>query len=173
VASSGQVVLEPIVRLLPARRGPRPRTQRTFPHQQLDQWPATELIQIIGEWSLRLPHVRSKESRLAAPETLALWLPDEMARGPREAFIDGHEFSHLHPSPEGSIHLTLPHRLRAHAIALGWAEHHPGVEVGIVKETLVMVYGPRTEEEVWCVLRLVSASYQFAQGSLDESLTAK
>jgi hypothetical protein len=95
------------MRLLPARLGPRPRTQRTLPHRQLDQWPAVELIHMIGERSLRLLHVRSKESRLASPETLALWLPDNIALGPREAFIDGHEFCHLHPSPEGSLHLTL------------------------------------------------------------------
>jgi hypothetical protein len=156
------------MRPLPARLGPRPRTRRTLPHRQLDQWPAVALIHMIGEWSLRLPHVRSKESRLASPETLALWLPDDIAFGPREAFIDGHEFCHLHPSPEGSLHLTLPQAMRGQAIALGWAERHPSVEAGIMPETLVMVYGPRNEDEVRCVLRLVIASHQFARGVLSE-----
>jgi len=103
---------------------------------------------------------------MACPETRALWLPDDFAHGPREAFIDGHEFCHLHPSPEGSVHLTLPRTIRDHAVELGWAELHPSSEAQITPETLVMIYAPRNEDEVLSVLSLVTISYRFAQGSL-------
>ena len=38
---------------------------------------------------------------MASPEQCPLYLADEFAGGPPEAFIDGHEFCHLHPLPEG------------------------------------------------------------------------
>jgi phospholipase/carboxylesterase len=131
---------------------------------QLDQWPPVEMVEELVSQCLSLPNVRAKQSRMASPESRALCLPDAFAAGPPSAFIDGHEFCHLHPPPEGSIHLTLPKDLRERAVHLGWAEQHPVARVGVMPETLVMVYAPRDYDELGTVLKLVWGSYQFAAG---------
>ena len=149
---------------LPPRRGAAPHTGQGLPHLQLDQWPPSELVEELAQRSLRLPLVKSKQSRMASPQSRALCLPDAFAGGPPAAFIDAHEFCHLHPPPEGSIHLTLHRDLRAQAIQLGWAEPHPVTRLGSMPETLVMVYAPRTEQELELVYRLIQGSYEFARG---------
>src|SRR5579864_5990515 len=133
---------------LPSRPGPRPRTRLSLPHIQLDQWPPAWIAQELAERSLRIPHVRSKQSRMASPSSLALCLPDSVAGGPPDAFIDDHEFCFLHALPEACVHLTLPCSLRDRVIQLGWAEQHPAAKVGVMPPTLVMVYGPRDSEEL-------------------------
>jgi len=117
------------------------------------------------ESSLAIENVRFKQSRMACPGSLALWLPDRFACGPDDAFIDGHEFCHLHPPPDGSIHLTLPNPLRDSAIRLGWAEPHPTTRAGAMPKTLVMVYAPRDQEELAVVHQFVLSSCRFARGA--------
>ena len=150
--------------LLPARRGPRPRTPFALPYIQLDQWPPEDVSGDLIERSLRMADVRSKQSRMASPKSRALCLPDRCASGPQEAFIDDHEFCHLHPLPEGSIHLTLPNPLRDQAVDLGWAEPHPVARVGVMPKTLVLVYAPRDPMELEIAFHLVWSSCQFARG---------
>src|SRR4051812_26202770 len=103
--------------LLPARTGVRPNFCG-IPHVQLDQLPLPKLIEDLAAASRSLPHVRFRESRMAGPETSALCVADEIAFGPSLAFIDDHEFCHLHPPPGGSIHLTLPHLVRERIVEL-------------------------------------------------------
>jgi len=117
--------------------------------------------------SLELPGVQSKQSRMASPRSHALYLADRIAAGPPEAFIDAHEFCHLHPLPEGGIHLTLPKILREEVVRLAWGERHPIAEVGILT-TLVTVYAPRDRPEIDTVLGLIVQSFQFAQGRLQD-----
>jgi len=149
---------------LSTRRGVPPRTTRVLPHLQLDQFPPVEIAGQLIERSLALPYVRCRQSRMADPKTWALWLPDEFAAGPADAFIDGHEFCLLHPLPESSIHLTLPEDLRETAIRLGWAEPHPASYLGLVPPTLVLVYAPQNSSELNSVLQLIRDSYEFARG---------
>lgn len=99
---------------------------------------------------------------MTSADTLALWIPDEAAMGPPEAFIDDHEFCHIHPLPEGGLHLTLPPAIRKRAILSGWAEEHPIVRVEAISPALVMVYSPRDEEEIEVVHELFMASFHFA-----------
>jgi hypothetical protein len=139
--------------------------QYALPHLQLDQLPQPETMEELIERALGIPHVRSKQSRMASPRTHALYLADEFAAGPPEAFIDDHEFCHLHPMPAGSIHLTLPRILRDEVVFLGWGQPHPIAEAGILT-TLVTVYAPRDREELDTVLSLIEQSCQFAQGEL-------
>jgi hypothetical protein len=149
---------------LPARPGGRPRTQVGIPYVQLDQRPRPEIALEVIPRSLNLPFVRTRQSRMASSGTNALTVPDAHCGGPREAFIDGHEFCHLHPPPECGIHLTLPGILRKQAIAMEWAEDHPVARLGAIPETVVMVYAPRDWEELEVVMQLIKASYEFARG---------
>src|ERR1035438_1196519 len=128
---------------LPARVGARPRTSMGLPHMQLDQWPPPEIAQQLVELALSIPGIRAKQSRMAFPSSLALCLSDDFACGPREAFIDNHEFCLLHSLPQETIHLTLPREVRERVVQLGWAEQHPGVRAGIIPQTVVMLYAPR------------------------------
>jgi hypothetical protein len=100
---------------------------------------------------------------MASPQSHALSLPDRYASGPPDAFIDAHEFCHLHPLPAGSIHLTLPYGIRRSAIEMNWAEPHPAVCMGVMPPALVMVYAPRNSKELDTVLKLIASSYQFAR----------
>jgi hypothetical protein len=104
---------------------------------------------------------------MASPDSRALYLADEIASGPPEAFIDENEFCHLHPLPVGSIHLTLPRILRDEVVRLGWGEPHPIADAGLLT-TLVTIYAPRDRQEIDTVLGLVVQSWLFAQGKLPE-----
>jgi hypothetical protein len=149
---------------LPPRLGPRPKSCLALPHMQLDQWPPPKIAQTLLGRCLTFPNVRPKQSRMAAPDCYALSLPDDLSAGPSRAFIVDHEFCHLHPLPDGSIHLTLPKVVRQCAIKRGWAEQHLVARAGILPETLVMLYAPRNAGELGIVLRLIWHSYQFARG---------
>jgi hypothetical protein len=149
---------------LPPRPGPRPKSCLALPHVQLDQWPPPKIAEALLGRCLTFPNVRPKQSRMAAPECYALSLPDELSAGPSWAFIVDHEFCHLHPLPDGSIHLTLPKVVRECAIERGWAEQHLVSRAGILPETLVMLYAPRNAGELAIVVRLIWHSYQFARG---------
>jgi len=101
---------------------------------------------------------------MASPETRALSLRNEFVHGPDDAFIDGPEFCHLHPPPEGGVHLTLPSALRQLIVQIGWGEEHPMVRAGILPKSLVMIYAPRDEPELNVVARLIAIARDFAAG---------
>jgi phospholipase/carboxylesterase len=150
---------------LPKRRTGPPQTSRTLPHRQLDQWPPPEIQRRLLDECLALPDVRPRQSRMAPPGTAALFLPDDLARGVREAYIDQHEFCHLHPPPEGTIHLTLPQPVHRQVVELGWGEPHPMAGSGL-SPNLVLIYGPRDVEELEIVLGLVVICRSFATGAI-------
>ena len=109
-----------------------------------------------------LPGVRAGRSGISLPQTRALHLDPRLARGPREAFMAGTEFAHLHGDGSGSLHLALAPARAADAIGKGWAEQHPAVAMGIAPATLVMVYGPRDDSELAVVWQLLEESYAYA-----------
>jgi hypothetical protein len=145
------------------RRGPRPATNRSIPHRQLDQWPPLSIYREFSERCLNLPYVGVREGRMATPGTLALYIADEAAQGPPEAFIDNHEFCHIHALPSGSLHMTLPDGNRERAILHGWAEEHPLVRSKAISRALVIVYPARDEEELELVYSLFLTSFHFAR----------
>src|SRR5512133_45040 len=122
-------MVRPDSRRLPERRGPRPRTTSTNPHTQLDQQPAAAvagaLRSTLADALFGLEDVHEGPSGVSVPGARALWLDPAAARGPREAFMTGTEFAHLHPSPDWSLHASLPPDLAEEAVARGWAEVHP------------------------------------------------
>lgn len=156
--------------VLPERRGPRPQTTPTNPHMQLDQLPAGRVIAALAGALFALPGVREQPSAISVPGARALWLEPNDARGPRDAFLVGREFAHLHPPPEGSLHVALPPSLASEAISRGWAEIHPVARLGLIPGNVVMLYAPRDDAEVAVVLGLVRAALAFARGELREGV---
>jgi Family of unknown function (DUF5519) len=149
---------------LPARSGPRPSTNPTTPHIQRDQWAPAPLAAELWQRMIRLPGVTTGRSGVSAPSSRALHLDQRLAKGPREAFMVGTEFAHLHGDGSGSLHLALPRDVAQHAIERGWAEPHPVVAMGLGPPTLVMLYGPRDSGELDVVWGLVETSHGFATG---------
>jgi hypothetical protein len=151
---------------LARRAGPRPRTTTTNPHSQLDQLPPREVIDDLVSRLRQMSGVLIGGSLRAPPGTIGFHLPEDGARGPFEAFLLAREFAHVHPDPDGSLHLTLPPGLREAAIAGGWAEPHPLAGRPTVSPQIVMVYAPRDEAEIELVRTLVEASRRYAAGLL-------
>ena len=149
--------------VLPARAGLAPKMPATIPHLQIDQLAPREMLDQLVRLGLQLAFVDVRQSRMASADSRALFLPDEAALGPVEAFIDAHEFCHIHPASESSIHLTLPAHGRDEVVRLGWGVPHPLAEAGII-ENLMTIYAPRDLNEVDAVLQIIRTSYQFARG---------
>lgn len=135
---------------------------------QLDQLPPGRVISDLAGLLFALPGVREQPSAISVPGARALWLDPNDARGPREAFLVAREFGHLHPPPEGSLHVALPPTLASEAIATGWAEIHPVARLGLIPGNVVMLYAPRDDSEVAVVLDLVRSALAFAQGRVPE-----
>jgi hypothetical protein len=151
-------------RELPERVGPRPRTGPAMPHQQLDQNAPPALQEALWRRMTALEGCEPGRSGVSLPESRAIHLERPLALGPREAFMVGTEFVHLHGPSDGSLHVTLPPDAATEAVERGWAEPHPLVRMGVAPATLVMLYGPRDEAELETVWRLVETSYDFARG---------
>ncbi|MEM7135126.1 MAG: luciferase family protein [Myxococcota bacterium] len=146
----------------PTRVGPPPNTTATNPHTQLDQNAPIELQNQVAEYMFGLACVTEAPSQISVPGARAMWLSESCDAGPSDAFMIGREFCHLHPSSDGSLHLNLPDDLRRVAVDRGWAEVHPLARRGVVPATVVMVYGPRDEDELAVVKALIAGSHAFA-----------
>lgn len=150
---------------LPQRAGSRPRTTPTNPHTQLDQQPADPRIaDELAERVFALPGVMEEPSGISVPGARALVLAPGEPAGPREAFLIGREFAHLHPAPDHSAHAMLPLEVAREAVDAGWAEPHPVARMGLIPETAVMLYAPRDDEELAVIESLIGASRRFAGG---------
>ncbi|MGZ4432005.1 MAG: luciferase domain-containing protein [Gaiellales bacterium] len=143
-----------------SRRGPRPDTTPTNPHQQLTQNAPPELQRSLLEQIEHLDHLRVGASGVSVPGAIAFHLPD--GRGPQDAFMVGVEFAHLHPSYDGSLHMTLPAALAAAVVERGWGEYHPLAGRFGLPGNIVMIYGPRDDDELDIVRELVETSYRYA-----------
>jgi hypothetical protein len=152
---------------LPPRAGARPVTHQAMPHQQLDQIAPADLQEELWRRMEALEGVSTGRSGVSLPESRAVHLDPELAHGQPEAFLVGTEFAHLHGASDGSLHAMLPPTLASEAIDKGWAELHPMARLGLAPATLVMLYGPRDQEELETIWGLVDASYAFARGAAD------
>jgi hypothetical protein len=142
---------------LPTRRGPRPETIGPRPHAQVSQQSPPEIHGQIVARALELPGVSRADSLVSVPGAIAFVLDEAMAGGPPEAFQAQREFAHLHPEEDGSLHMTLPPDVAAEAYEKGWGEPHPW-------SGTPLIFGPRDEDELDVVVRLLRASYEYAAG---------
>lgn len=150
---------------LPERSGPRPRVTTSNPQTQLDQQPATPLSDALIEAAAALDGVVLAPSNRAPPGTTGFHLEPAHANGPPDAFLLGHEFAHVHPGPDHSLHMILPDALKREAIERGWAEPHPMAGQPTVSPHTVLVYAPRNDAERSTVDGFIRASWSYARGS--------
>lgn len=148
---------------LPPRAGARPRTSTELPHCQLDQQPEdSRYVDAILVEASSWPSVLGGPSAISVEGARALMLDASVAAGPKEAFMVGQEFCHVHAQGDFSLHAALPLTLAAAAERSGWAEPHFFVRTGQAPATIVMLYAPRDRAEQDVVLGLVRASYEYA-----------
>ena len=151
---------------LPRRSGPKPVTSLGMPHQQLDQQPEDVAPRdALAQRVFALPGVLEESSGVSVPGARALVLDATAASGPDSSFMVGREFAHLHPAPDQSLHIVLPREVATAAIDAGWAEPHPLAARMHGPSIAVMVFAPRTDDEVDVVAGLVETSYRSAIGA--------
>jgi hypothetical protein len=155
--------------VLPKRSGFRPRTTPTNPHTQLEQNPEREVVEELVMRVFALTGVEERPSAISVPGARALWLREDVAAGPPEAFVIGREFAHIHPMPDGSLHAALPPEVAQEAIRKGWAEQHPAARMGRVPQNVVMIYAPRDAQEIEVVVGLVTEAYHYAGGAVPDT----
>lgn len=147
---------------LPVRRGARPATTPSNPHTQLEQIAPSELQDRARDHALSLPGVRRGLSRVSVPGAVAFYLDSPVAEPAIPAILGG-EWGHIHPATDGSLHLNVPTDVAEKLIAAGWAEYHSLVGKGPI---VIMVYGPRDEDEFAVIKFAIDQSYLAAGGSL-------
>ena len=158
MAASSKLVLKP-------RAGPQPRTTSQLPHSQLDQHGPDSVIQKLHEFCFALPDVNNEHSGVSVPGARALVIDRRVQNCCQDAFMVGREFAHIHPHPDnGSMHVQLPANDAIYAIKQGWGEDHYLVTQGHWAKGLIMVFSPRSDEELEEVKKIVEAAYNFATG---------
>jgi phospholipase/carboxylesterase len=151
--------------LLPLRKGLRPETGSTLPHQQLTQLAPPDIRTAMRDWmDTSFRNVRTGPSLVSDHVTWAMHLDGlPLARTARIlAPIPGaSEFAHMHV--DGSWHLSLPAEDRWEVLAKGWGTIHPVAVYGI---NALLFYAPRHREEFRCLQEAVVASYRYAIGEI-------
>jgi hypothetical protein len=150
--------------LFPRRAGPKPLTTHHEPHQQITQHGRAEFWDELVARGASLPDVAVIDSLVSIPGAKALWLDESVPKGPDSAFQIEREFAHIHARPDSSIHLMLPMDLAALAMGAGWGEPHTYVFRGLDQPNSIMLYAPRTTEELEVIWMLVEESYRYARG---------
>jgi phospholipase/carboxylesterase len=113
----------------------------------------------------KLPGVGTRDSAISVPGARAFVI--RKPGGPEEAFLVPQvgEFAHLHPPYDGSLHLALPPALATDALAKGWSVAHPLAGLRVTPG-MVMVFGPRDEDEVEVVAAIDATSQAWANGDV-------
>ena len=154
--------------IFPTRPGPEPTITTTEPQEQLDQLGPEEIWDEMLSRANELPGVTEGDSVISVKGARAFFLPKELIKGPQDSLIMENEFAHIHPRPDSSWHLQLPHELAVLAISGGWGRIHTVVWMGDAPANSMMLYSPRNEQEMEVVWGLVEESYRYATGQPQE-----
>ncbi len=146
---------------IPRRAGPRPPTQQAMPHTQIGVTPVVEVNLELFRRAFGLPGVQNRPTLISVPGARGMWLDESVTHVRPGVILAGREFSHIHP--DGSMHLTLPPDRAHEAIEAGWAEPHP-IARQMGREDLVLVYTPRTFDELEVLWSLVLDAYCYVTG---------
>ena len=149
----------------PKRGGERPAVTSGIPHVQLDQTSSKEMFGLLTDWAFSQPGVVESPSRASLPGTRALSLAPGLEPHD-DAMIVGREFAHIHPmtSGSGSLHLRLPSNVAQEVVDTGWGEWHPFALEDTMPD-LVMVYSPRSDDDLDVVKTIITAAVAFASAN--------
>ena len=147
---------------LPLRTGQRPAVSWTTPQEQLSDNAPLDLQERLFARIRLLAGVSTAQSAISVPGARGLMVKPA-PNAPVDSFLvpSVGEFAHQHPAHDGSLHLALPPELVADAVAKGWAAAHPLAGIRLARG-MVMVYGPRDENELHLVAAMVETSHAYA-----------
>ncbi len=147
---------------LPRRADPRAVTSGDVPHVQLNPGSTAELIAELFDQIFSLPILENRPTIIGMAGTRAIWLTESVEITRPECVVAGREFAHIHL--DGSLHGVLPHERIPDAVAAGWVELHPFAGSTSGFEAFVMLFAPRSSDEVVVIFDLVVESLNFVTG---------
>ncbi|UWR24524.1 luciferase family protein [Sulfitobacter sp. S190] len=151
------------LRLLPARIGPRPRTAPEPTHRQINQRPMLFFNDLILNTVSKYRHVLLGPVRRAPNGTVGFFLASSVGMTNPDMVLANDEFSHLHPRPDGSLHLALPVEARRIVMEKRWGEPHPDTGLNPSGDREMLLYCPRNRAELAVVLALLRLAYDTAR----------
>jgi len=163
--------LRGVLKHIPQREGPRPIVAGIAPHRQRNQRASEEAFVALRS---AIENIASQQKRLLVRTSClekhgpGLFIVPGGAWGEQTLLQRcGGEVCHAHPS-DGSLHLTLHPADEATVLRAGWGELHPLAKGGwlsrFVPARFMMVYAPRTSEELETVIRIVKAAAWWVGG---------
>ncbi len=109
-----------------------------------------------------LPGVEIRPTVVSLPGAKGFWLNQNLQLAHPEVIVGGREFAHVHP--DGSLHASLSPERSREAVSTGWAVRHPWADQRQGWDGFVMLYTPKSMEELGTVFQLVVDSYNFVTG---------
>ena len=152
----------------PPRSGLRPQTTGSVPHAQIDVDAVPEVHDELLRRTFALPNVENRPTIVSLPGGRGVWISEGVSLAHPETIVAGREFTHIHL--DGSLHAPLPFERAIQAVDAGWAERHPCADQREGWEGLVLLYTPRSLEELDVVYQLIVESYNFVTGRNVEPL---
>ena len=141
---------------LPQRAGDAPQVNPGMPHLQLTDNAGDDVYKQFADWLFALDHVEEDRSRVSIPSSRAAWIRDAPVNS-----LAQREFTHIHTEPgPGSQHLGLPTEVADEVLAKGWGIEHP-TNPYIHDFELLMIYAPRTEDDLEAVKTIVTRAYEW------------
>ncbi|EIW84084.1 hypothetical protein CONPUDRAFT_21818, partial [Coniophora puteana RWD-64-598 SS2] len=151
---------------IPERRGDRPATTwHVFPSRQLDRFSPPEvqplLVEAFDKIAADNAHlisvVPSRFERLHPAIVIGLsrtfvQKASHKARG---------EICHIHRGKDFSLHICMASQDCKLVIERGWGERHPLAGSHFLPKEYMMLYAPRSEEEVEVIKRCIKAAIGF------------
>lgn len=147
-----------------SRDGSRPKVSTEGPQTQLTQMSPAGLWGRLVAATFSLPGVVEGHSQVSPASSRAVFLVDRAdEHHPETSLAPGRRLEpvHLHGVLDTSIHLCLPAERGAELTAAGWAEPHQYADFG----TELLVYGPRSDDELATVLGFIAESLAFARAT--------
>ena len=150
-----------VVRPIPQRAPPAAVTTGEVPHRQIDPEINPLAIAELHGRVLELADVELDQSANVVDATEIRVRRGVNVERP-ECLVGNRAVAHIHP--DGSLHGVLPHDRIPEAEAAGWIERHPWAGVRPGFEAYVLIFSPRSSEEVDVVLDLVLEGLRFVSG---------
>lgn len=147
---------------LPERAGPPVETTPGVPHVQIGVEAVPELSAELLRRVSALPGLDIRPTVIGMWGAKGFWLLEDLQLARPEVIHTGREFAHLHT--DGSLHASLPPDRAYQAVAAGWAVRHPSAQYHDRLEGFVMLYTPRTMEELDVIFGLIVDGYNFVTG---------
>ena len=105
--------------------------------------------------------MEERPSMASLPGAKGLYLNEKVKIAQPRAMVAYGEFGHIHP--DGSLHAALSYERAMEAVDKGWAESHPWSDRDGL-EGFVMLFTPKTMDEVDVTFQLIVDSYNFVAG---------